>query len=315
MIRITILILLLFGISCKSNKMANSTLTEKSILDTLDNSNDGYYCHFLMLDEAYSYLIDCRLNIFSDNKGNWAIAAERLGYNPRAGGIVLTIQYFGNCLQNLEEYNNRITNTIYLNPTDDSFYDTVDNEALKKDAQKWIVHGKEVKLSHNKKDYENANIQLAEYEPNEIRIEEAARLSIIKYRDYFRATDIELYRCIPINLQKILILDEWHHKDFSLSDNLRSSDITDEMIKQSFEQAKDEFIKHGIDLETFKKSIKEQKENQDRDNKEMIDNNSPSKYETWNLIAKVIVTGDKKYYRPKLKPNTHWSNYPNSGNL
>ena len=143
--RITILILL-FTISCKSLKMTNSTLTEKSILNTLDNANDDYYCHFLMLDDPYSYLIDCRLNIFRDNKGNWAIAAERLGYNPRAGGIVLTINYFGNSLENLEKYNNRLTSTIYLHLLDDSFDETVESEAIKKDAKIWRVRGKEIVL-------------------------------------------------------------------------------------------------------------------------------------------------------------------------
>ena len=314
MIRLTILILL-FTTSCKSVKMINSPLTEKSILNTLDNANDGYYCHFLMLDDPYSYLIDCRLNIFRDNKGNWAIAAERLGYNTRAGGIVLTIDYFGNSLENLEKYNNRLTNTIYLSPLDDSFYDTVESEALKEDAKIWRVRGKAVALNHDKKDYKKANINLVEDEPNEIRIEEAARLAILTYKDYFRATDSELYRCIPKSLQKIMVLDEWYHKDFYLTENLQSTEMTDEIINQIFESQKEEFRKQGIDLESFKQSMKKQKANEDNFNTEMIENNSPSKYETWNMIAKVIVTGNIKYYRPKLKPNTHWSNHSNSGNL
>lgn len=297
--------------------MTKSQLSEKNILETMDNSSDGYYCHFLSLGDAYSYLIDCRLNIFRDNKGNWAVAAERSGYNPRGGGIELTIYYFGNCLINLEKYNNRLTNTSYIHPYfDDSFYDTVEGEAIKPDATKWVLRGKVIPLSHNKSDYEKAGIKLLEDEPNEIGIEEAARLAILNYREYFRATDEELYKCIPKNLNKILVLDEWYHRDFYLShDNITEESLKEEQIKQTYEFSKNELQKHGIDYESFKKSLIEQKKQEDKYKKEILENNSPSKYETWRMIAKVIVTGDTKYYKPTLKPNTHWSNYPDSGSL
>src|SRR5436190_23898079 len=109
-------------------------LTEKDILDNLDNCNkQGYYCSFIDLGDAYSYLIDCRLNIFRGKDGQrWAIAAERLGYNPRAGGILLEINYFGNCLINLEHYNGQDTNSYRMTPVDwDSFNQTIDGEVLK----------------------------------------------------------------------------------------------------------------------------------------------------------------------------------------
>ncbi|HMV89871.1 MAG TPA: hypothetical protein PKA40_09545, partial [Cyclobacteriaceae bacterium] len=63
-------------------------MTEQDILNALDNSNDGFYCSFVELGHVYSYLIDTRLNVFRGNNNRWAIAVERLGYNPRAGAIV-----------------------------------------------------------------------------------------------------------------------------------------------------------------------------------------------------------------------------------
>lgn len=42
--------------------------------------------------------------------------------------------------------------------------------------------------------------------------------------------------------------------------------------------------------------------------------NLPSKHETYQLIAKVLVNGDSAYWRPTLKANNHWSNWE-SGNL
>jgi hypothetical protein len=314
-LKINIIIILLISSNCKPSNMTKSNLTEQSILETLDNANDGYYCHFLNLGHPYSYLIDCRLNIFRDDNGNWAIAAERCGFSERAGIIDLTIDYFGNCLTNLESYNNRPSNTIFLHPFDTSFYETVDVFLLKPDAKKWILRGREIPLIHDKKDYEQAGIKLTEFEPNTIKVEEAARLSILKYREYFRATDEELYKCIPKNLKRVLVLDEWYHKDFYVSENITEASLTEEKIRESYEFGKKELQKLGIDYESFKKSLKEQKIQEDKYNKDLVKNNSPSTYETWRMIAKVIVTGNIKHYKPTLKPNTHWSNYPESGSL
>ena len=72
-------------------------ITEDQILSKLENYKLGWYCRFVELGHVYSYLIDGRLNVFkADDK--WAIVSEILGYNPRAGSILLDISYFGNCL-------------------------------------------------------------------------------------------------------------------------------------------------------------------------------------------------------------------------
>jgi len=39
----------------------------------------------------------------------------------------------------------------------------------------------------------------------------------------------------------------------------------------------------------------------------------PSREETFQLLAKVLDTGNPHEYRPTLAPNTHWSNWPESG--
>jgi hypothetical protein len=41
----------------------------------------------------------------------------------------------------------------------------------------------------------------------------------------------------------------------------------------------------------------------------------PSEYETFQLIAKCIVNRSLEFYKPTLAPNTHWSNWPNAGQL
>jgi hypothetical protein len=70
-------------------------LSEREVLSTLDNSvRISPYCCFIGLGHPYSYLVDCRLNIFKGDDNQWAIAAERLGHNPSAGVIILEIYYF-----------------------------------------------------------------------------------------------------------------------------------------------------------------------------------------------------------------------------
>ncbi len=289
-------------------------MTEKEILNTLDNSNDGHYCSFVDLGHVYSYLIDTRLNVFrGGDNDHWAIAIERLGYNPRAGAIVLDINYCGNCLTNLEFYNGRPTSHYSIHPIDtDNFNETIAGENLKMDAKFWLVRGQQVSLSHNKQEYLCAGIELKEYEPNEISAEEAGRLVVLQNRDLFRASDNELYKSIPADLKKILVLDEWFHKDFQLK---ISPIMTDEHLLQTFEFNKNLTGLGGMAFENFAQSFRQQAKLSDDWNKEMWENNRPSTYETWHLIAKVIATNDPKQYKPTLESNTHWINWPDSGSL
>jgi hypothetical protein len=41
----------------------------------------------------------------------------------------------------------------------------------------------------------------------------------------------------------------------------------------------------------------------------------PSGNETFQQLAQVLVTGNISHYRPTLKPNTHWKNWPGGGSL
>lgn len=288
-------------------------MTEQDILNILDDSNDGFYCSFVELGHVYSYLIDTRLNVFRGNNDRWAIAVERLGYNPRAGTIVLDINYYGNCLINLEFYNERPTNYYSIHPIDfDNFNQTMDGESLKSDAEFWLVRGQQVSVSHAKHDYVQAAIELREYEPNEIRAEEAGRLVVSQNRDLFRAKDNELFKSIPTDLKKILILDEWHHKDFQLQ---ISPAMTDEHLRQAYELNKNLTGLGGMNFENFADSFRQQEIRSNNRNKEIWENNRPSSYETWQQIAKAIVTNDPKQYKPTLEPNTHWSNWPDSGSM
>ncbi len=288
-------------------------MTEQEILDTLDNSNDGYYCSFVDLGHVYSYLIDSRVNVYSNGNDKWAIAIERLGYNPRAGSIQLEIFYYGNCLANLEHYNNRPVNYYSVNPIDyDSFQESIDdNESIIADSS-WLVRGQAIPLSASKKEYSSNGIELKEYEPDSINPEEVARLLIVKHRELFRATDDELYKSIPSDLKKILVLDEWHHKYFVLSIH---PSLSDEHLMKTYELNKSLQNAGYENFESFAKNFRHSEMLSDEWNKELWETARPSTYETWQQIAKVIMTNNANYYKPTLQANNNWTNWLDSGTM
>lgn len=289
-------------------------IIEDQILAKLDDYKLGYYCQFIDLGHVYSYLIDSRLNIFKGYNDNWAIASERLGFNPRGGGIMLDICYFGNCLTNLEHYNGQDTNNYTVYPIEwNDFNNTVDGEVLKPDAKFWNIRGNQIELTHDKQDYINAGIELKEYEPGEISLEEVGRLLTTKHRNLFRATDEELYKSIPKELKKIFVIDEWYHRDFN---EIIQPTMNDEHLRTTYEFNKNLVGgEYPLDYETFASMFRQQEKSTGEYNQNQYQDNRPSSYETWQLIAKVIATGDTTLYRPTLKPNTHWTNWLDSGSM
>jgi hypothetical protein len=47
----------------------------------------------------------------------------------------------------------------------------------------------------------------------------------------------------------------------------------------------------------------------------MGDGDAPSTYETFPMLAQVLVTRDPSRFRPTLPPTSHWSNWPDAGQL
>lgn len=236
--------------------------------------------------------------------------------HPRAGRMDLS--YFGNCLTNLEHYNGQDTNYYTVYPIDDdAFFDTLDGEVLKTDTRFWRVRGQNLALTRRKEEYAAAGVELKQYEPGEIRAEEAARWLVPQHRNLFRATDPELYKSLPTGLPKILTLDEWYHRDYieipqlpPIDERLRAAYELSRHLSQNQPQNQP-----FMDFDTFAKSYRSQQQTNDAYDREQHDTTRPSAYETWPLIAKVIATGDPSAYQPTMPPNTHWAFWPDSGSL
>jgi hypothetical protein len=165
-------------------------------------------------------------------------------------------------------------------------------------------------------DYTNAGIDLKEYEPGEISAEEIGRLLIIKHSSLFRATDEELYKVIPTKLDKILVLEEWYHKEYYQNTVELPADFPSaNYLAQVYNLDPSIAEKTGLDINSFANLFEQQKETTKTYNKFERDNNRPSSYETWQQIAEVIITGDTSLYKPTLQANSHWKNWPNSGSM
>jgi hypothetical protein len=290
-------------------------LTEKEVLAHLDDTYVlGDYYQFIQLGHPYSYLIDSRLNVFKSGDDRWAIAAERLGYSDRAGEIELEIFYYGNCLINLDEYNNQKTNYYGLRKVDpDSFFATTEGPYLLPNAKCWVIGDTELELSVKQTDYTAKGIKLKEYEPGQIRVEEAARRLVLTHSHDFRATEEELYKSIPTDLKKILVLDEWHHKDFL---EIKHPATSDEHLKRVYEFNRG--LVNGtfpLDFPAFEALFRQQEKRNAANDSRNRNKKRPGSYETWQQLAKVIATGNISFYQPTLKPNTHWKNWPASGSL
>jgi len=287
-------------------------LNTSAILHTLDCANDGYYHSFVSLGHPYSYLIDCRLNLFRAGD-QWAVVAERLGYSPRAGSIELELFYYGNCLINLPEYNNRTVNVQYGSPIAWEAQQAVTtDELLNPDVSMLLIRDTLVPLTYDPAVYVQAGIKLMEYEPGRITLDEAGRLLIQKHADLLRATDDELYQSLPAHLQKILVLNEWHHKDF---DQVFIPELTPEVITATYQVNQASLNASGITSDNLAALMHAHQQQQERHNHSEWAQNRPSSYETWQQIATVLATGDTNYYQPTLAANTYWRHWPDSGSL
>ncbi len=277
-------------------------MTPAEVLNVLDNYNVNEYFSFFTLEQPYSYTIDSRLNIFTSAQKEWAIVSEVLGYDRSADCITLDLTYLGNCLIHLNSANNRTSNRRTAVPVDtDQFRETLEGYSLKPEATGWLVRGEMIPLSHNLQDYADNGIELNEFEPGEISAEEAGRLLILKYAHLFRATDEELYQSLPVNLNKILVLDEWYHREYYLQMNLFESP---------------EFLsRYELMPEPLRQKLQEDIIKRNESDRIEREKNRPGSYETWQQLADVITTGDVSLYKPTLKPNSHWSNWPESGSI
>lgn len=238
-----------------SNEMKKEQLTEEEILSVLDNSLEGDYNDFIDLGHGYFELANCRLTIFK-NKNDWAIVFEKIGYYARASSnlVQMEVSYFGNCLQNLPEYNGQHSNFDVFD-VENNIYETLQNN-----KNSITIRNKQIQIPLDFASYQKYGI---DWELNANYVGAVLKYLAETNPEVTRATDEELRRCLPKNIKKIMTIDSWYQ---------------------------DVYHKYNAEC-------------------------PPSTQETFQLIAKVLVTGETSLYRPIQKPNTHWRFWLESGGL
>lgn len=234
----------------------------QKILDEMDAGADSPYRFLPDLEHGYFYTAGSRITIFGD-ENRWAVAFEKTGYANRGSRIEIEVNYFGNCLTNLDTAGH---NGIFVSNTKCfSLLDTMticgDFEIVSPEIKTVSIRNKEMPIPRDPKAYRKRKIDWDD--PKEIGIVALSRILGEMYPELFRATDEELRTCIPADLPKIMEIDQWHHPAFN-----------------------------GDEMET-----------------------NLSDHETFRLIAEVLASLDPKKWKPKMKPNNHWHNWPEAGGL
>ena len=249
----------------------------KDVIDYLDTCViDEPYCFFMDLGHGYFYTANSRLTLYGDD-GRWAIVFEKSGYANRDGRIELELNFFGNCLHNLDRAgadDRYICNAKFLTLVDGDALNAIasDFEQVSPAASFVKVRAESVPIPSTKAGFAK---WIPDIENDSGFLErptfwDLARFLAFENVDLCRATDTEKRLCLPRDLPEIMTVDEWHHRNYHHYDN-------------------------GPDKELM--------------------GDAPSTYETFPLLAEVLATGDPSRFRPTLPPNSHWSNWPEAGTL
>lgn len=215
--------------------------TAEEILAQLDEAARNY--GFADPEHAYYYGIDGRMHLYRD-ESRWALLIELVGYNPRNVNVIDVVHTYGNCLTRGrigyedEDFLDRIDNMDEIDDEDNP-------ECLSTDGGPIEIRGQRITVDAAAGD----------------ALEDVFRLLTPDHRELLLAEEAELRRRIPADLPRVLVLDEWWHRDPARYDEL------------------------------------------------------PSQTETFQQLAVVLATGDLSAYQPSMAPNTHWSNWPESGSL
>lgn len=269
-------------------------LTVNEILETLENYPDHGYDQFISLRAGENFLVDSRLNLFRHPNGRWAVVFEKLVFDVAECELLLELHYFGNCIT---DYAARYE-VVLMN--EDSFCGTVNGWWLRQDAKHWKVRGRKLPVSHNPANYISAGIK-----PENSKcfsLVETMRQMVFATPGPFRATTRDLYRFLPSDMEKVLVLDEWYHVAYVIDYVLQLNAEGVLTLARDFRSVLDTT---GHSLETKKSLLN------------VVINNlvrkkgAPGMYETWPMLAAVLVTGDSEHYQPTVAPTSHWRHWPN----
>lgn len=264
-----ILYLLLISSSCtdftgdKNITKLKKKYTINSILEDLDESGKKHYKVFPRYDNEFYNTCSNKIELYADSE-NWAIVFQELIYNISENCFQINIDYFGNCLKNMDVLNQKDTSNskrIQLNNENDLIPVFEKYPFVSKNIQTINIRNKPFKITHDKTLYLNKNITPYPSDNGLIDIKSIFRYLIEENKNAFWATNEEIKLCIPKELPLLMVIDKWYHEPYDGKKNGSFSGVP------------------------------------------------PSQYETFQQIAKVLVTKDTSFFNPTIVPNNDWRNW------
>jgi hypothetical protein len=196
--------------------------TAEDILAALDQCCSAYT--FPMLDNGYVYLAATRMALFRSAQ-DWAMSIEVFGFSPLSEVPDTHIQTFGSRLRRQRDAGSFVTPEAFahylaVNPHNESVFvhpvegqdwlDPEQPEFVAPDARSVQVRGV-ARPVPGWQDYARQGISLEN--PPQVQVFELCRHLAATSRDAVLATPTERRRCVPPELEEILLLDEWCHPD------------------------------------------------------------------------------------------------------
>jgi hypothetical protein len=257
----------------------NNSFTQKDILENLEETDQETYHFFIDFEHPYFHTAGSRLTLYADEK-RWAIVFEKSGYANRGYRGEIEMNYFGNCLTNLESVGSSDASTsnmksvTLINNEEIERIEEDMNELVSKKIKQVKVRDSMLDIEQNKSVYKSKGIVAAYDNPNNlVDIPSLIRFLDEQHPNLFRATDKELRTCLPPDLPKLMQIDEWHHEAYTKYKNMTSPTYYHYQVIGK----------------------------------------KPSDYETYKMIADILVSRDTTKWSPTLKSNNNWRNWPNAG--
>lgn len=205
-------------LACSNNLKKMNNFNESEILNQLDDAGKkNPYFEFPNFEHPYFYPISSRISLFAEKEKRWAIVFEIFGYNNRTNSLMLELIYFGNDLHKLDKFGDKeqfISNVKYIDIINENkLHEIIDsNNFLKPNINEIIINGKDLKIERDLKKYIDKNIPLIN---KEIDVVSLFRMINEEYPTIMRAKSNQVQECLPDNLTQIMIIDDWHHENFS----------------------------------------------------------------------------------------------------
>ncbi|MEJ0106252.1 MAG: hypothetical protein WDO19_28505 [Bacteroidota bacterium] len=259
------------------------SFTQSDIINYLEETDHETYHFFIDFEHPYFYTAGSRLTLYADEK-RWAIVFEKSGYSTGNSCGEIEFAYFGNCLKNLQSgipgdiTTSNIKQAILIHNTDLEQIDEGEFEELVAKGKNQIsARDTYLTIEQDPSKYTGKGIMPRKYNNPKGLFD---FYSLIRFLDeahpnIFRATDQELRQCLPGDLPMLMQIDEWHHEAYTKYKHLTSP--TEYQYK--------------------------------------VIGKKPGDYETYNMIADILVSGDISKWKPTLEPNNNWRNWPNARHM